>query len=328
MFSIATSLKFNKIRSCCLTAIKLTICLGSMIIFVTAPGKYSISFLNGLTLFAKNVLPVLFPFFFITKVLNSLGVSTTIGKALSKLLGKLYNSPEVSGYIFAMNLISGYPIGASITADCYRNGTINKSDALCITAFCSSGGPIFILGTVNGFFGNTRFTCVLLITNYLSAIINGFIYRNKQTAVNQSQICTATDKLPSIIKNSILGVLQVGGFITLFNILIDMIDDIGIIEFFASMTKPFLSHEQSTAFLFGIIEMTRGCSMLSISGATLFNACISSFMISFGGIAIALQSMSYLSECGITFGELLIRKFSQAVISFVIAIPLGLLLLT
>lgn len=328
MSSIATTFKLNKISSYFSNAIKLIICIGTLILFIMHPDRYSVSFLNGLTLFAKSVLPVLFPFFFISKVLNTLGASSALGKVLSKPLRKLYNAPNISGYILAMNMISGYPIGASLTADVYRSGLIDKSDALCITAFCSSGGPIFILGTVNSFFGNTRFTIILLITNYLSALINGFIYKNKQYNDKASQTSTTLDKLPNIIKSSIIGVLQVGGFITLFNILIDMLGDIGIIEAIASLTKPFLSQEQSLALFSGIVEMTRGCKMLSVSGAIVFNACIASFLISFGGIGVAMQSMSYLSECEITLGEFLIRKLSQAVISFTLALPLGLLLLT
>lgn len=328
MSIITTTLKLNKIGIYCSKAIKLIICIGTLILFILHPDRYSVSFLNGLTLFTKSVLPVLFPFFFISKVLNSLGTSSALGKMLSKPIRKLYNAPDISGYILAMNMISGYPIGASLTADGYRSGLIDRSDALCITSFCSSSGPIFILGTVNSFFCNSRFTVVLLITNYLSALINGFLYKNKHCDSKTTHTNTTPDKLPNIIKGSIIGVLQVGGFITLFNILIDMLDDIGIIEAITGLTKPFLSQEQSLALLSGIVEMTRGCKMLSISGATVFNACLASFMISFGGIGIAMQSMSYLSECGITFGELVLRKLSQAVISFTLALPLGLLLLT
>ncbi len=329
MSSIVSSLKLGKFGICCSNAFKLIICIGALILFVIHPERYAQSFLNGLTLFGKSVLPVLFPFFFITKALNALGVSSSIGKVIAKPIGKLYNAPPESAYILVMNMISGYPIGASLTAQCYSNGSIDKNDALCITSFCSSGGPIFILGTVNGFFGNIRFAFILLITNYLSAFVNGLLFRNRhRNHVNGPNLTQNSDTLPNIIKGSVGNVLQVGGFIALFNILIDMLTDIGVVDFFALLLKPILSQQQALALASGVIEMTRGCSMLSASGATVFNGCIASFMIAFGGIGIAMQSISYLGKCGITMGELLLRKLSQATIAFVLALPLGLLLLT
>lgn len=328
MSSTVSTLKIGKIANYCRKAIKLSICIGALILFIIRPERYTQSFLNGLALFGKSVLPVLFPFFFITKALNALGVSSSIGKALAKPIGKIYNASPESAYILVMNMISGYPIGASLTAQCYSNGSIDKDDALCITSFCSSGGPIFILGTVNGFFGNVRLAIILLITNYLSAFVNGLLFRNKQRNHDKRLNLTQnSDTLPDIIKNSIGNVLQVGGFIVLFNILIDMLTDIGIIGFVADLLKPLLTQQQALALSSGIIEMTRGCNMLSSSGVTVFNGCIASFMIAFGGIGIAMQSMSYLERCGITMGELLLRKLSQASIAFVLALPLGLVLL-
>ena len=47
-------------------------------------------------LFAKNVAPALFPFFFFTKLLTGLGGANAMGKLLKKPISRLYNAPSQS----------------------------------------------------------------------------------------------------------------------------------------------------------------------------------------------------------------------------------------
>lgn len=305
---------------------KIILTVAGMIVFVINPVRYISSFSDGLKLFAKNVLPALFPFCFFTKTLNSLGGSNFLGNILGKPIRKLYNTPKIAGYIFAMSLASGYPIGASLTADFYLNQTINREEALTITAFCSTSGPLFILGTINGFFGNYKFASLILLTNYLSAIINGFLYRNKKRTDEKEVTVAPNGNLSDNVQDSVRSILLVGSFVALFNMIADMLSSIGLLPILGETLEriiPSLSDGTGYAFFIGIVEMTKGCYLLSQLGATPISASLCSFIVSFGGLGIALQSIAFLQKCNIKPSEYLIRKFSQATISLVLAIPLS-----
>lgn len=323
--SLAISFKKNKIKSKVSLYIQIALILAGMILFIVKPDVYIKSFSNGLLLFCKSVLPSLFPFIFFTKLLTSKGVASRIGKILGKPFKKLYKTNEASGYVFTMSILSGYPIGASITSDLFSANIIDKEDALAISSFCSTSGPLFILGTINGFFDNYKFALLLLITNYLSALINGLVYRKKTVSKGQITITNNETTLSNIIQTSINSILVVGGFIALFNMFADMLLNLGIVGFFGSLiNKVFvnLPTDIGTSFLVGIIEMTRGCLMLSAYEVNSINAALCSFILSFGGIGIAMQSITFLQRCNISAFDYFLRKFSQATIALVLSIPL------
>lgn len=320
---IKTKINFSK-------CFKILLTIAGMILFISNPKQYIASFSNGLSLFAKSVLPALFPFFFFTKTLTSLGGAKFIGKILGKPIRKAYNTPKIAGYIFAMSLMSGYPIGASVTSDFYNNKLITREDALAVTAFCSTSGPLFVLGTVNGFFDNYKFAVLMLLTNYFSALINGFLYRNKQCENDCDFIVSKENDLSKNIRDSIASILMVGGFIALFNMIADMLSTIGILPTLGSWVDSifsFIPDGTGYAFFVGIIEMTKGCVLLSVSGTTLTNACLCSFVLAFGGVGIAMQSIAFLQKCNVKPSEYFIRKFSQATIALILTIPLSFLFL-
>lgn len=305
--------------------------LGGMIIFIIQPDVYMKAFSSGLKIFVLNVLPALFPFFFFNRLLTSFGFASKLGKLFSRPMKKLYRTPAVSGYVFTMSLLSGYPIGAKLTADLYASNFISKKDALAITSFCSTSGPLFILGTVCGFFDNYKFALLLLLTNYFSAFLNGFIYRNKKTDTGDSIPQISVDKaMGSIIYDSIISIFIVGGFIAIFNMIADMLSNLGVSSFVGNIFDKIFSFVPSGtgyAFFVGLIEMTRGSILLSDFGTNTLTACLTSFILAFGGLGIAFQSITFLQKCNISTFDYLLRKFTQSVIACILAIPLSLFMI-
>ena len=327
------ALKFSKtkIKIFCSEMLGTILVLGGMVIFIIQPDVYMQAFSGGLKIFVLNVLPALFPFFFFTKLLTSFGFASKLGKVFAKPMKKLFRTPAVSGYVFVMSLLSGYPIGAKLTADLFENQFITRDEALSLTAFCSTSGPLFILGTVGGFFENYKFALLLLLTNYLSAFLNGFIYRNKKTVEEDFLPQTTVDKaMGSIIYDSIISILIVGGFIAIFNMIADMLSNLGVSSFVGNAFDKvfsFAPRGSGYALFVGIIEMTRGSLLLSDFGANTVTACLTSFILAFGGLGIAMQSITFLQKCKISALDYLLRKLTQSVIACVLAIPLSFLLL-
>lgn len=132
---------------------------------------------NGLTLWAKNVIPSLFPFFIATELLNYTNLPYYLGKLTNKFMRPLFNIPGEGSYAFIMGIISGYPVGAKIVNKFVEEGTCTKQEAERMLAFTNNSGPLFIIGTVGiSLFGDTKIGIILFITHILACLTVGLIF--------------------------------------------------------------------------------------------------------------------------------------------------------
>ena len=219
---------------------------------LTNPSKYISASLSGISAWTFNVLPSVLPFMFFTKVLSSLDVIPKLSKPFSKVSGQLFKTPPVSIYAFFMAILSGYPVGSKLVADLYLQNKISQEDAFKMSSFCSTSGPMFIIGAVGvSMFKSAKIGYILFLSHILGAITNGICWRNfklknfeitQKTEEKQSQ----TD-MSEIVLNSTLSILCVGCIITIFFIVIECLNPI------FSLFTPSVC-----AFLQGFIEITKG----------------------------------------------------------------------
>ncbi len=283
-------------------------------------------------LFAKNVAPALFPFFFFTKLLTGIGAANGLGKALRRPISKLYNAPGESGYVLVMSLISGYPIGAKLISDFYENGSFSVDNCKKVASFTSTSGPLFVVGTVGTLmFSSPKAGYVLFLCHALGALINGLIYRGRKsvTGISAMPNSAADDKLlNNSITSSILSVLIVGGYIAIFSMIIDIAIDIKLVDGLAyALSKPLswigVSTEVAAPTVISMIEITRGCQAFAQSGVDI--KIILPFvagLLSFGGLSITFQSLTFLKNCKIKTRYYFLTKFTQALVTFFITLAL------
>ena len=86
-----------------------------------------------------------------------------------------------------------------------------------------------------------------------------------------------------------------------------------------------LPPELLRGFLLGLLEMTRGCLELGRTASPLAPV-MAAFLISFGGVSINMQALSFLKKCNIKARTFFFRKTVHAFLSALLAIPLFLLL--
>lgn len=288
------------------------------------PARYMSAVSDGMLLFVLSVLPAMLPFFFFSRLLTSLDVATTLSNFTGKPLAKLFNAPEIGGYIFIMSMLSGYPIGAKLVSDCCENGICTRDEAKRLLAFTSTSGPLFILGTVGiNMMGNYKAGIIILISHYLGAVVNGIIFRGKTAAVSEAKLnlIRYDNILSDAINGSITAVLAVGGYIAIFNMVIMVFQDLKIIGFVAeTLSKLGLSYRLCEGTVTGFIEITRGAYILSSSGEPLARTVPPlAAVISLGGMSVTVQSLSFLSGCGIKAPYYMLTKASQCVVTYVIA---------
>ncbi|MFW5779853.1 MAG: hypothetical protein ACOCWI_00165 [Bacillota bacterium] len=303
-----------------------------MAALVIYPDRYIDSVLYGLRLFSLSVLPALFPFFFLSKILTSLNVSSSMEKFIKKPLHKFFHSPPAGGYILFVSLMSGYPVGAKLISDCCNSGIITEKQARNISVFTSTSGPLFILGTVGVMMFNNKLAgFIILIAHYLGAVINGLILTSKTKDNQKTTIPPPIDYdniLSDSITSSITAVAIVGGYIAIFGMLIDVLSDFSILDTAAKLLSYlFIPEKIAFGILSSFIEITRGCKILASIGSPAAVVPICAGMISFGGLSITLQSMTFLSKCKIKPLFYLKTKIVQGIITYIVATVLSLIFL-
>ncbi len=159
----------------------------------------------------------------------------------------LFNVPGQGSFAFIMGLISGYPSGAKIVSNLRENKICSRIEAERLLCFTNSSGPLFILGFVGiSIFSNSEIGYLLLFTHILSAITIGFIFRfwkkdietkTKTLLPIKSNINTNNfgNILTESIKKSILTIVNIGGFIVLFSVILSILKNYKIIYLFSKI---------------------------------------------------------------------------------------------
>ena len=160
-----------------------------MLIIILNPKRYTAGTISGLKLFFFNVLPGLFPFMLLTKLLTELGTIFKLTKHCEKPARIIFGTPGVSFYAYFSSILSGYPIGAKIIDDLYQKKLITDKDAKKMIVFCTTSGPIFVIGAVGTIMLNSFRLGVILYASHilscslLAIIINIFSKKKEESIV-------------------------------------------------------------------------------------------------------------------------------------------------
>ncbi len=303
------------------------------VIIIFNPTYYAKSCLNGISVWAFKVLPLLFPFFVLTKLINNL--SNHKKNSMDKLFCRIYNTPNGSLSTFILSALSGYPMGAKLICDMHKNKQISSEKAQKMLSFCSISGPMFMIGTVGvSMLSNFRAGVIILISNILASLINGLLYRGKTQSQDNASTSFIKNQvsLSECVYDSLISILMVGAYIVLSFILLDMLKILHITELFSNAICGVFNinryHNVVSSVFNGFFEITRGIYDLSLTGVSLkLKTILSSFLVGFGGFSIMLQSFSFIEKIEMPFKKMLIQKTTQSILSLIISIPFSLLIL-
>lgn len=283
---------------------------------------------KGIALWASSVLPALLPFFICANFMTELGLPAHIGRIFEKPFQKLFGAPGVSAFVFAVSITSGYPMGAKLIGDLGRSKAISRHDAKRMLTFCTTSGPLFMLGAVGaGMLVSPAAGAVIALAHYLGALLNGLLFRifslKKAGPSSETPFRTAASKgsLLDIFTDSMITSFKslgiICGYIVLFMMITDFIEFSGILDT--------LRTDYGRGLIKGCLEMTVGCSGVAGSEElTLLYQCVfCAFLISFGGISVYAQSMSMLSGLNIRTAWYLAVKLCHGLLAAVIAWFLG-----
>ena len=301
------------------------------VIIAVFPERYLKSSFCGIKLWAFSVLPSLLPYFFLTTVLTKLNVLGGVFKKFDKPNAKLFRVNGIVSYAFFSSVISGYPVGAKILSDLYAGGLISEGEVKRAAPLCSTSGPLFIIGAVGvSMFLSKAAGVIMLISHVLSAVFTALTFRGVKGEILLSDKTLLPKKCDNILYESAYGavnsVLIVGAYVTVFFVISDK-----VLMPLSFILKPIFSIFGASGneyfFISGLIECTKGAKLLSLSGATPQTVALTASLISFGGVSVVMQSLTYLSGAKVKPLYFLAVKSVQAFYAFLLAFLPGYLFL-
>ncbi|XMB28957.1 sporulation integral membrane protein YlbJ [Paenibacillus sp. BR2-3] len=263
---------------------------------------------RGLAVWWDVLFPSLFPFFVISELLLGFGVVHLFGGLLDPFMRPLFRIPGSGGFVAAMGYVSGYPVGARLTAKLREQNLVSRIEGERLVAFTTSSDPIFLLGAVSvGFFHDASLGLILALSHYGGGLIVGLLmsfHGRKEDAeayshsspppesigqsiglriqTSFSSMAEARRKdgrslgelLRGAVQTSLQLIIVVGGLVVFFNVLMELLARAGIMSSLFSLTGTLLSFigcppELAQALVNGLFEVTLGARSAGGAGASL-----------------------------------------------------------
>lgn len=281
--------------------ITLTILLTFILFVFLTNSSLVINAVNqSISVFVKNVLPSLMPFFILTDIL--------LNYKYFDNLKHIFKFKYVNFLIVSM--ISGLPSNAKYLSYMIKNNSISISDASRVLAFSFFPNPMFIIGTVGVLLNNKVYPIIVLGILYLSSfivyLINYKSLENKDFVSDKSKV-EFFNLLKSSIQNSFSALLVILGVIVVFTIIINIV-------------KEYLRINQLTLTIINnILELTTGVKSISILNIPLvYKYTLLAFGISMSGISVIMQAFGIMSGYKLNYKIFIKNKVLVILISIIL----------
>lgn len=299
--------------------------LAFALLFAAFPDRYVPVCLDGIRLWALNVLPAVFPFLFVTSLLRLTGGAEKLSRALLPLSRALFGTGGAGGFCFFMSILSGYPVGAGLVSSFRKEGSLSAREAEILACACSASGPLFVVGSVGaGMFGDKQTGFLILAAHLLAVLLSGvllrllFSLRGKGEKTNGAPPVSRGKRLSlsESVQSAAVTAIGVGGCIAFFYVLAEMASDFRLLLPLQAAIRaiPALA-SYAEALTQGLIEMTGGCLFAAGISSPLSAPCCA-FLITLGGASILFQQIAFLRPAGVRIPLFLAVKLFQALAAF------------
>ena len=280
---------------------------------------------NGIRTWVVHLLPSLLPFFIVANLLFSLGFVRFLGVLLEPIMRPVFRLPGEAGFALALGFTSGFPMGAILTTSLCEQNLCTDEEAARLAAFTNNSSPLFLLTAVPVSMLHAPELGILLLsahyaanltigillrftsckTQFIHAQADHHLLRNAFTQLLQYQKehpASIGTILGQAIQKGITSIVQIGGFVLFFSVLLAMLDASGILTL---LETPFamllgilqITPQLSNALASGFFEMTLGAQSASQCSADILEQLmIISFILGWSGLSIQAQVCSILSS--------------------------------
>ncbi len=269
------------------------------------------------------IIPSLFAFTVLSVFLTKSGLYRVALRPLTFPLSKLLRTDEELCGIFLLSNIGGYPVGANLVSEMYRNGRISRDTAARMMCFCYGSGPSFIVGMAGmRVFGSAAAGLALYAACFLGSLVNALIIRahgELPVVPEKNKTAVTADCFIGSVTAAARVMFTVCAMITAFSVVIAMLEFIGADKAFAALLSILGAGELSGGVFPALLEVSRVRDISPVSGAMPLCA----GLLSFGGVCVVLQVAALARD--IPLGKFLLYRIPAALVSAAAAVPLSFL---
>lgn len=258
---------------------------------------------DTLALFINRVLPPLFPYMVISKLMVSMDLLAPLSRLMH--FDRLFRLPSGASSVVFTGLLCGFPVGAAGTCTLYENGQISKTSAGRLAALSSNTSPAFLFGTVAALWSSKAYGGFLFAVQTVSAIVIAYIAARlmpkEDTAKDEGdkpQTRPFTEELCRAVSESASACLAVCAYIVFFRV----------------MAVLFSTLIPSMAKVFSVIfEFSSGCVDGAAAGG-IGGIFMTGFAVGSAGLSVMMQNYNFIGRYGIPTKVLWMTKGLQGLI--------------
>jgi len=275
-----------------------TIIFSIILLFMLySPSEFIAYAFDGLTNWASNMVPTLFPFMMLSSIMIYCGLDKTLTDIIGPILKPVFRCSTNAVYAILMGFLCGFPMGAKVTCELYHNRRINEKEANLLLGFCNNIGPAYFLGIISpilyacGYQNILPFLAGLYLIPFLYGVI---LFRTVSSARDtlESAPLSALKPIEAIRKACIdntQSIILLGGYVTFINSL-------------RALLVPLPLSSSSKAVLGSLIEINSGIREIYLSALT--DNCKIFFImlaLSFSSISCFIQAAGFILRENLSF---------------------------
>ena len=253
---------------------------------------------DGLSNWATNMIPTLFPFMMLSSIMISCGLDKTLTTLIRPLLKPVFGCSTNAIYAILMGFLCGFPMGAKVTCELYHNQKIDEREANLLLGFCNNIGPAYFLGIVSpilyacGFSNRLPFLLGLYLIPFLYGMVLFRIHPHEKKQDNLESLNTPMRPIEALraacIENT-QSIILLGGYVTFINAI-------------RALLLPLPFTNDTKAILGSMIEINSGIQDLYLSSLTdiqkIFFIMVS---LSFSSISCFIQAAGFILREKLSF---------------------------
>ncbi len=281
------------------------------ILFVLFPYDIKKGVFLGLENSLKALFPSLFPYMVISSVFHYTGGLSVVSEIIYKIIYKITGISKNASGAYILSLFCGYPTGARLSSELYKENKISKEEMQKLFCFASIPGFGFCISYLESMYQSGLKMYLSFVLS--SLIINFFISKKSDVTVlyakKEETYLSIGESITKSVISSSKSMLSIIGFVCFFS---------GLGE----ILKKISGNNITGSILCGFLEITAGNTEIYNFIPHYAGKYLSVFLTGFGGFSIIFQSLSF-SKNDISIIHFILARFIFALISLIIFFILG-----
>ena len=254
----------------------------------------------GFKICVMNIIPTLFPFFILADMWR-----VVIYFSPNPKLCKLLNIDLQFLDAFLIGNICGFPLGAKMLTEKYREGIIEKEDLDSLIPLCTNPSLAFVISGIGaGLLGSIKSGFILYFSTIISSAVIYLLFPHKTHFSKNSSIKSEqTFSLVDSIRNAGTSCATVSSFIIFFSAIIGLV-------------KSLIKNKLILSLISAFLEIGSACSTIAeCDGLSyVFSLMLIAFSLAFSGISVFLQVLS-VAPSDLSKRRYISRKLLQGILS-------------